>query len=320
MSVFKGHIIAAACEELTIESPEVVGDHITANITSPETKHTFVRTLATKVVDKCTFISEPFLGQQINSGEDHIYNYARQLCHYASLIAEFTDAWSEGDGTRVIRCWKLFLPHFFATSRTKYALQALRLQLQLMTLQPQLVSQLTWGRFINTKGGPGRNIPCDLHNEHTNKVFKEVVGNMGSNFTQKSSTRVARCITSLHNIAEKFDNECSVPKESTGHTTKSDIRDVHKVCKVVMTNAILKEIPGRCHSSHQNISADPLVNLNRDKINKWMKEKFEQRQKYLILHDALLPEQEQDQESNESDDDDDIFLEQVFASQTHELI
>ena len=87
-----------------------------------------------------------------------------------------------------------------------------------------------------------------------------------------------------------------------------------------MTNSILKKIPGRCHSSHRNISADPLVNLNQDKINKWMKEKFEQRQKYQIVYDVIHSEQYEEQESSESDNDDEIFLEQVFASQTHQLI
>jgi len=34
-------------------------------------------------------------------------------------------------------------------------------------------------------GGPGNNIHCDLHNEHLNKLFKEIIANMGSNFTER---------------------------------------------------------------------------------------------------------------------------------------
>ena len=33
---------------------------------------------------------------------------------------------------------------------------ALRIQVQLATLSPDLVHQLTWGRFVNTHGGNGR--------------------------------------------------------------------------------------------------------------------------------------------------------------------
>ena len=73
------------------------------------------------------------------------------------------------------------------------------------TLHPYLVHQLTWGRFINAHGGKGRNIPCDLHNEHINGLFKDIVCNMGSNFTQEASTRAARSVTSLERIAKMFE-------------------------------------------------------------------------------------------------------------------
>ena len=45
---------------------------------------------------------------------------AHTLCHYSCLALEFTDAWAEGGGPRILRCWCLFLPHFSAVSRTKY--------------------------------------------------------------------------------------------------------------------------------------------------------------------------------------------------------
>ena len=42
-----------------------------------------------------------------------------------------------------------------------------------------LGSLCLWDRFINTKGGLGKKIPCDLHNEHMNKLLKEIVANNG---------------------------------------------------------------------------------------------------------------------------------------------
>ena len=123
-----------------------------------------------------------------------MYNYAQVLCHYAALVSEFTDAWGEGDGERVLYCWKIFI---HADRRTKYALEALRLQFQLASLSPDLVHQLTWGRFVNTHGGLRRNISSDLCNEHVNRPFKEIVGNMGAKFTEQASTQAARAVTSL---------------------------------------------------------------------------------------------------------------------------
>ena len=75
--------------------------------------------------------------------KDHVHNYTRVLCHYGTLLMEFMDAWAEGDGVRVVRCWKLFLPHFKATGRTKYSIQALRLQLQVTVMHFLISCQRT---------------------------------------------------------------------------------------------------------------------------------------------------------------------------------
>ena len=123
--------------------------------------------------------------------------------------------------------------HFHAERRTKYSLEALVLQFQLASLPPDLVHQLTWGRFVNTHGGPGRNIPCDLHNEHINRLFKEMVGNMGANFTPESSTRAARSVTTLEKMSKKFDHETGIHPELSAHSqspTKMTLTVLWKCC------------------------------------------------------------------------------------------
>ena len=136
-------------------------------------------------------------------------------------MAEFTDAWSEGDGPRILRCWKVMMLHFYANRNTKYALEALRLQFDLASLPPSLVHQLTWGRTVNTHGGSGRNLPCDLHNEHVNRHFKEIIGDMGANFTKESITRAARSVSTLVSIEELFDKATGIHPESTAHVNSS---------------------------------------------------------------------------------------------------
>lgn len=44
---------------------------------------------------------------------------------------------------------------------------------------------------MNTHGGSGRNIPCDLHNEHVNKLLKEIIANMGAKLKEEAMTRAA---------------------------------------------------------------------------------------------------------------------------------
>ena len=104
----------------------------------------------------------------------------------------------------------------------------LRMLFQLEYLPPSLSHQLKWARFVNTHGGLGRNIPCDLFNEHMNKIFKQVVQNMGPNMTSQAITRAARSVTTLCQITDKFDRETNVPVVTTAHSTRSDKNDVKK--------------------------------------------------------------------------------------------
>ncbi len=159
----------------------------------------------TLLVDRWTIVPEAILGQPLPDISEGVYNYARDLCHLAPIVIEFTDAWSEGDGPRILHCWKVMMLHFYANRNTKYALEALRLQCDLASLPPSLAHQLTWDRTVNTHGGSGHNIPCDLHNEHVHRHFKEKIGDMGANFTNEASTPAARSVSTLVSIEDLFD-------------------------------------------------------------------------------------------------------------------
>lgn len=101
MTVFKGHVVAAACVELGIDNPD--GDlPLTAPVSSVQ-----LSDVATKIVDNFTIVPEAVLGIPLPDCHDRVHNYARVLCHAASLAMEFTDAWGEGDGPRVLLCWKV---------------------------------------------------------------------------------------------------------------------------------------------------------------------------------------------------------------------
>ena len=175
------------------------------------------------MLERCSLIASAVVRKTVTESGDGVYNYARQFCHYASLALEFLDAWA---GVMVsvssVAGEYVFLLHFRDCGRTKYAWEALQLQFQTVTLQPVVSHQLTWSRFINKRGGPGNNIPCDLHNEHLNKLFKEIIANMGSNFTEQSIQRSARSVSALHDLAETFDRESHTPVPTTAHSTKSD--------------------------------------------------------------------------------------------------
>lgn len=289
LTVFKGHILAAACIELGIEGPN-------DDINGVEINQTLLKDVTLKVAKRLSVISEAFLNESVSDTGDGVHNYARVLCHFAALVYLFIDAWKEGDGERVIRCWKMFMVHFHAEKKTKYALEALRLQFLLVTLQPYLVHQLMWGRFVNTHGGKGRNIPCDLHNEHINKLYKDIVANMGANFTEVASTRAARAVSSLERLALAFDKHTGIHPEATAHTTREDEKDVKMVVDVVLKARVLDEIQNRYHSKFPKFSQNPLHTWNRKKMIEWIQAKAKQHSNISDTHPNPDSEDENDEE------------------------
>ena len=72
----------------------------------------YITSIAKQVVHQCTLIGESFVNGIVC---DHVYNYAKVLCHYGAMVMEFRDGWGTGDGVRMFTCWRLLLPHFLAT-------------------------------------------------------------------------------------------------------------------------------------------------------------------------------------------------------------
>ena len=112
-TVVKGHFLASACRvcgvtkldsKLPLPPGIIQADR--------EQQLRYVRRIASQVVEDCTLIDTSGAVVETN---DHVYNYAKVLCHYGALILEFRDAIAEGDGDRVYRCWCVMLPHFLAS-------------------------------------------------------------------------------------------------------------------------------------------------------------------------------------------------------------
>ena len=120
-----------------------------------------------QLLDK--FVSFSFNTEHSKTTTDEVREYGRQLLGLGLLYEEYLDAIREGDGGRVLRCWRYLLPIFKATGRKNYACEVLNMLFQhLYQLPPRQSSQLLWSRFVNVHGRPGKNIPGDLQMEHLN--------------------------------------------------------------------------------------------------------------------------------------------------------
>jgi hypothetical protein len=156
---------------------------------------------------------------------------------------------------------------------------------------------------VNVHGGKGNNIPCDLHNEHMNKIFKELVSHMGANLTEKTAQTAARSVTTLSKIKAAFDEQSGISPPTRAHSRRSDEDDVRAVAGVLLKYEVLEVNPTR-KWSQINMNPNPIGGLDWDKMGDWIEKK---RDKFLMNTHAvgegeLSCEEASDIESNSDSD------------------
>ena len=88
---------------------------------------------------------------------------------------------------------------------------------------------------MNSHGGKGRNLPCDLHNEHVNRLYKQLI-----------AVVLQEQCPPLRGLLLR---QTGIHPEETDHSRKSDAKDVQIVVEVVLKARILEVIDKRCQSS-----------------------------------------------------------------------
>ena len=167
--------------------------------------------------------------------KDDTYNYQSSFLEIGLLVKNFYDAISEGDGQRVVRCWKFMLAYLKedGASSRKYALEALYLMCQVNSLlSPRAAHRLIWNRFFKTSSGLAGNIPLDLAMEHFNRIIKIVIRNLGPHGLNKLATdRYCKSLPTSRQLLENFDRMCGIYRRSGAHVSRSAIADLRKVVK-----------------------------------------------------------------------------------------
>ena len=179
------------------------------------------------------------------SSDDKVYEYSRQLKSIGYFYKECSDAVREGDGLRVLQCWRYLLPSFKSSGRKNYALEALHMLCQYhYKLTPRQYAELIWSRFIDVHGLPGRNIPADLHMEHLNRVCKDTIRGLGANQSEKTITRVGKALGTLSPTLDQYDNDNCVPSASAVRSTPNSDRDRDLIMQQLQDSKVLSFVPG----------------------------------------------------------------------------
>ena len=162
------------------------------------------------------------------------------------LLTDADDSVKEGDGQRLSRIWNILTYLFKVTNHHKYAFLGLRYKAcELALLSPQRWHQLQWNRFINNKGGVGRNISIDLRLEHINKVMKNLIKSQEpQNITDENVEKISKSIQGIEVVVDSYKEDLESKKRSGVHTNKH----IHE-----MFNTVFDEV----HNTSQNFSFTP---------------------------------------------------------------
>ena len=86
-----------------------------------------LKMLTLRIVDELSLNFNNFVYKDT---DDKVRQYSIQLSSLGCLYLEYSDAIREGDGNRVLRCWRYMLPIFASSGCKNYAIEAFNLLLQ----------------------------------------------------------------------------------------------------------------------------------------------------------------------------------------------
>ena len=136
---------------------------------------------------------------------------------------------------------------------------------------PRQVTQLLYSRFVNTRGLPHHNIPCDLYMEHLNRTVKTALGPQSGHWQPNSITRAGRIVGCLERAMEKFDELTSLEGTSGAHKRTSDVASIKKLVSLLCSTAVFSNRRQHHHPSFPNISCNHLLsNIDTCKVFEWI--------------------------------------------------
>lgn len=181
---------------------------------------------------------------------DGVQMYAMEVLTLGLFWLGFYDSIKEGDGERVLRYWKFLVIIFKSTSHRNYAKESVNMLYHYhYMLSERQKSELLWSRFVNTKGGRGKNIPSDLHMEHLNRRLKSVLRGMGSSISPDRIKRAGQSIQVVQRVCNTFEKQTARHLHSDNHPYPAFGKDFESVLQVLIEERSFESIQNRKYSS-----------------------------------------------------------------------
>lgn len=245
-------------------------------------EHSYIQAPAPKPVKKrklpewiASSADHPHASDSIHArAPDGVFNYACAVLNDGLLLLEFRDAIHNGDGIRIMRCWKFLTLYFRHFHHYKYALEGFHTLAQVHILASQrLKTQLMYSRVVNTRGGHGNNIPVDLQMEHFNRILKDAIVRVGANVTEKVVVDASKYINGINTICTNYDTATNIKPDSIHHTRKSSEKDKELILKQLSTESdVFSYVPGRYHKSIPKIQPNVTRTMDAAGLFKWLRQ------------------------------------------------
>ena len=123
---------------------------------------------------------------------------------------------------------------------------------------------------MNTKGGPGNNIPLDLALERLNHATKADLKHLGANITEVSARRCSQSAGYLNKVLEQLDEQLDVAPKHGRHATLSTKEDFKKILDKLKRYSLTSLHEGREHSKFKSFSHNVFKGLKIEKLYAWL--------------------------------------------------
>ena len=208
---------------------------------------------------------------------DGVLNYANEIMSLDIFYMNFKDAIREGDGDRILMCWKYLLHLFRVSNRRNYSFEVFSmLYSYYYILSPRQSQQLLWSRSVNIHGQQGRNVACDLHMEHLNHVCKEAIKGVGANKTSKTIQRVGKVVGVLADVTKNFDESVLHHDLYHGtHKASSSAKDQQIILDELLNHAcVFEEQANRVHTNFTDFLKKPslFMKIKMKELETWIKD------------------------------------------------
>ena len=151
----------------------------------------------------------------------------------------------------MLHCWKYTCTSsHFSKAQVRKTISSKLSICSINTTMNSLLNSLQsflWTCFVNVRGLPGHNILGDLHQQHLNRLCKDVIHNPGVNKTEKAIVRIGKAMGTISPVLDQFDIQNQVPENMGSHRVPSSEKDRDTIVHQLRESAIFLKTTTRAH-------------------------------------------------------------------------